>query len=295
MNDPGAHLRAASGWQNNREANIMTLWVRYQTQQGEVGFGTLAGSTSGTLADATSGMPAEATVTEYAGDMFAEPHATGRVHALHELRLLSPCQPGKIVALWNNFHALAAKLGKAVPKHPLFLIKPSTSLAGPGQAIRRPPSYAGKIAYEGELGIVIGRRCSAVTPAAAADYIFGYTCINDVTAGELLNEDVNFAQWCRAKGYDTFGCVGPAIATDLDWRAAHVVTTLDGVERQNYALSDMVFSPHEQVSRISHDMTLMPGDVIACGTSLGIGSIKEGGCVAVTIAGVGTLSNVLAG
>ncbi len=273
----------------------MTLWVRYQTQQGEVGFGTLAGSTSGTLADATSGMPAEATVTEYAGDMFAEPHATGRVHALHELRLLSPCQPGKIVALWNNFHALAAKLGKAVPKHPLFLIKPSTSLAGPGQAIRRPPSYAGKIAYEGELGIVIGRRCSAVTPAAAADYIFGYTCINDVTAGELLNEDVNFAQWCRAKGYDTFGCVGPAIATDLDWRAAHVVTTLDGVERQNYALSDMVFSPHEQVSRISHDMTLMPGDVIACGTSLGIGSIKEGGCVAVTIAGVGTLSNVLAG
>jgi 2-keto-4-pentenoate hydratase/2-oxohepta-3-ene-1,7-dioic acid hydratase in catechol pathway len=256
----------------------MKLWIRYQMEDGAIGFGVLEGDI----------------VTQYQGDMFGTAVATGRVLELGRLTLLSPCVPSKVVALWNNFHALAAKLGKTVPKHPLFLLKPSTSLAGPHDQIRRPAGYTGKIAYEGELGIVIGRRCSDVSVAGAADYIFGYTCINDVTAGDLLNEDVNFAQWCRAKGYDTFGCVGPAIATGFDWSAASVVTTLDGVERQNYSLSDMVFSPAEQVSLISRDMTLLPGDVIACGTSLGIGSIKDGATVAVTIAGIGTLSNALA-
>ncbi len=132
-----------------------------------------------------------------------------------------------------------------------------------------------------------------MSTADAADYIFGYTCVNDVTAGDLLNEDPNFAQWCRAKGYDTFGCIGPAIATDFEWAGASVVTTLDGVERQNYPLSDMVFSPAEQVSMISRDMTLLPGDVIACGTSIGIGSIKDGATVEVSIAGIGMLSNTL--
>jgi len=256
----------------------MKSWVRYKALQGTTRFGVIEGDT----------------IVEYQGHMFDQATPTGMVHALTEVTLLSPCVPSKIVALWNNFHALSAKLGKAIPTHPLFLIKPSTSLAGPGDPIRRPLSYTGKIAYEGELGIVIGKRCSNVSVADASDYIFGYTCVNDVTAGELLNQDSNFAQWCRAKGYDTFGCIGPAIATTLDWTTLHVVTTMDGVERQNYPLADMVFSPAEQVSRISQDMTLLPGDVIACGTSLGIGSIKEGTRVDVTIAGIGTLSNTLA-
>jgi len=255
----------------------MKRWVRYTMGRDTAGFGVLDGDA----------------VSEYEGDIFGKPVATGRVHQLDALTLLSPCVPGKIVALWNNFHALSAKLGKSIPKHPLFLIKPSTSLAGPREAIRRPVGYGGKIAYEGELGIVIGRACSNVTVAHAPDYIFGYTCVNDVTAGDLLNEDPNFAQWCRAKGYDTFGCIGPAIATGFEWAGANVVTTLDGVERQNYPLSDMVFSPAEQVSMISRDMTLLPGDVIACGTSIGIGSIKDGATVEVSIAGIGTLSNTL--
>ena len=208
--------------------------------------------------------------------------------------LLSPCAPTKIVALWNNFHALAAKLGKQAPIHPLFLIKPGSSVAGPGEPIQRPASYKGKIAYEGELGIVIGRDCKDVPESEAADYIFGYTCVNDITAAEVLNEDVNFPQWCRAKGYDTFGCLGPVIVPDLDWSHVRVITRLDGVERQNYALSDMIFSPAEQVSRISHDMSLLPGDVIACGTSLGVGSIKDGSTVEITIDGIGSLVNALA-
>ena len=173
-------------------------------------------------------------------------------------------------------------------------IQPPMSGNGPGAPIRRPKGYSGKIAYEGELGIVIGKRCTNVSPEEADDYIFGYTCINDVTAVDLLNEDPNFAQWCRSKGFDTFSCIGPVIKRNFDWRNANVVTRLDDVERQNYPISDMIFTPAEQVSMISHDMTLMPGDVIACGTSIGVGSIKDGSTVVVSIDGIGALPNQLA-
>jgi len=202
--------------------------------------------------------------------------------------------PSKIIALWNNFHALGAKLGKQAPAHPLFFVKPATTVIGPGESIRRPAGYSGKILYEGELGIVIGRRCKEVPVSAAAQYIFGYTCVNDVTAAQILDENPDFAQWCRAKGYDTFGCLGPVIATELECSRAQVTTRLDGVERQNYPLSDMIMTPLELVSRISHDMTLLPGDVISCGTSLGVGSIKDGAAVEVSIEGIGSLTNTLA-
>jgi 2-keto-4-pentenoate hydratase/2-oxohepta-3-ene-1,7-dioic acid hydratase in catechol pathway len=253
-------------------------WVRFRAADGSSGFGVLHG----------------ADIEVYAGDMFAMPRATAVTVDAGSVALLPPCLPSKMVALWNNFGALAAKLGKAAPSHPLFLLKPGTSIVGPGAPIRRPTGYAGKIAYEGELGIVIGRRCKDVSAAAAADYIFGYTCVNDVTAADILNETPDFAQWCRSKGFDTFGSIGPSIATAFDWLEARVVTTLGGVERQNYPLSDMLMSPFDLVSGISHDMTLLPGDVIACGTSLGVGSIKEGVEVEVSIEGIGRLSNTLA-
>jgi 2-keto-4-pentenoate hydratase/2-oxohepta-3-ene-1,7-dioic acid hydratase in catechol pathway len=255
----------------------MSSWIRFHSSDGSVGFGVLE----------------DDCVAEYEGDMFGAARATGSRRRLDDVRLVSPCAPTKVIALWNNFYALAEKLGKAAPSHPLFLIKPPMSVIGPGQPIRRPTGYGGKIAYEGELGIVIGKQCRDVSVDEAAACIFGYTCINDVTAVELLNEDPNFAQWCRAKGFDTFSCIGPAIRTDFDWRNAHVVTRLDDVERQNYPLADMIFSPEAQVSMISHDMTLMPGDVIACGTSVGVGSIKDGAEVSVSIEGIGALSNVL--
>ena len=208
--------------------------------------------------------------------------------------LLSPCAPGKIVALWNNFHALAAKMGKAAPSHPLFLLKPSTSVIGPLESIRRPAGYAGKIAFEGELGIVIGKRAKDVPQGKAGDYIFGYTCVNDVTASDVLSENGDFPQWARSKSFDTFCCLGPVIATDFKSAGINLTTRLDGAERQNYALSDMIFPPHELVSLISHDMSLLPGDVIACGTSVGVGSIKDGVTVEVSIDGIGSLGNTLA-
>lgn len=254
----------------------METWMRFMSSDGGIAFGRVE---NGYL-------------HEYEG--IDQPVPTGAVLSLRALTPLAPCAPGKVVALWNNFHALAAKLGKAVPAHPLFLIKPAGSVIGPGEAIRRPSSYAGKIAYEGELGIVVGKRCRDASLEAAEAAIFGYTIVNDVTAAELLNENPDFPQWCRAKGFDTFCAIGPAIVSGFDWRAARVVTTLDGAERQNYPLADMVLTPAEQVSMISHDMTLEPGDVIACGTSLGVGSIRDGATVTIAIEGIGELANTLA-
>lgn len=255
----------------------MTQWVRFRSADGEVGFGEFERDR----------------IREHAGDMYGAHSPTGRVLPLATITILCPCTPSKIIALWNNFHALAAKLGKAAPKYPLFLIKPASCVIGPSEAIRRPAGYAGKIAYEGELGIVIGKICSNVSVDEASSYIHGYTCVNDVTASEVLDEDPNFAQWCRSKGYDTFGCIGPAIASDLDWSTLNVITRVDGVERQNYPLQDMIFSLHELVSHLSHDMSLLPGDVIACGTSIGVGSIKDGATVEIAIEGIGTLVNRL--
>jgi 2-keto-4-pentenoate hydratase/2-oxohepta-3-ene-1,7-dioic acid hydratase in catechol pathway len=263
------------------ELSAMTVcgvhWLRFRCLEGRIGFGVL-GSDG---------------IREFSGDLYESPRPSGRTLPLDTVTLLAPCVPSKIVGLWNNFHALAVKLAKAAPVHPLFFIKPGSCAIGPGQPIERPAAYAGKIVYEGELGIVIGRRCKNVAVSEAAGCIFGYTCVNDVTAIELLNESPDFAQWCRSKGFDSFGCVGPLIATEFDWAAARVTTRLDGTERQNYPLSDMILSPLEQVSQISHDMTLLPGDVIACGTSLGVGSIKDGATVEISIEGIGTLSNRL--
>ena len=255
----------------------MIRWARFRANDGRVGFGIVE---------------AEG-ILEHEGDMFGSPRPTGRTMRCEAATLLSPCVPSKIVALWNNFHALGAKLGKGPPRHPLFLIKPGTSVIGPDEAIARPASYPGKIAYEGELGIVIGKSCKDASPGAAADCILGYTCVNDVTAAEILNENADFAQWCRSKGFDTFSCVGPVIAADLDWRRARVITRVQGVERQNYPLSDMIIAPIDLVSLISRDMTLLPGDVIACGTSLGVGSIKDGAAVEICIDGIGSLRNSL--
>jgi 2-keto-4-pentenoate hydratase/2-oxohepta-3-ene-1,7-dioic acid hydratase in catechol pathway len=255
----------------------MTCWARFRSNEGRLGFGAFAGDR----------------VTEYRGDLFESPEPTQKQLARDEFTLLSPCLPSKVVALWNNFHALAAKLGKAAPLHPLFLLKPGTAVIGPGEPIERPTGYGGKIAYEGELGIVIGRRCKDVSVSEAPGLILGYTCVNDVTAAEVLGENGDFAQWCRSKGYDTFCCLGPVINTDLDWSRARVITRLDGVERQTYPLSDMIMSPAELVSGISHDMSLLPGDVIACGTSLGVGSMKDGATVEISIEGIGSLTNRL--
>ena len=123
------------------------------------------------------------------------------------MRVRTPCDPSKMICLWNNFHELAAKLGSAAPDEPLYLLKAPSAFAAHGDTIHRPKSYAGKVVYEGELGIVIGRRCSYVSEAEAPDHIFGYSCINDVTAADLIGKTPAFPQWTRAKSFDRFRCI----------------------------------------------------------------------------------------
>lgn len=253
----------------------MTTWLRFSAN-GTSGFGTLEGDA----------------IAVHEGCMFTGATPTGARLPLAEVTLEAPCAPSKIVALWNNFHQLAAKLNVAEPAEPLYLLKATTSVAAPGATVRRPAGYAGKTVYEGELGIVIGKTAANISEEEAAGHIFGYTVVNDITAADILNRDPTFPQWARAKGIDGYGPFGPWIVTGFDPAAAHVRTILNGQERQNYPLADMIFPPARLVSMLSRDMTLNPGDLIACGTSLGVGTMKEPqNEIVVEIDGVGTLRN----
>lgn len=224
------------------------------------------------------------------GDMFTDAVFTENVLQIENVKLLMPVQPTKIIALWNNFKALGDKLQLDVPAEPLYFLKPPNSWLNPGEVIRQ-PKQVGKIVFEGELAVVIGKVAKDVSEKNALQHVFGYTCVNDVTHSDLLNRDASFTQWVRAKGFDTFCPFGPAVVTDLDPQSLVVKTTLNGSVRQEFPISDMRFSVAQLVSRISHDMTLMPGDLISCGTSLGVGSMKPGSDIKIEIAGIGILSN----
>jgi 2-keto-4-pentenoate hydratase/2-oxohepta-3-ene-1,7-dioic acid hydratase in catechol pathway len=255
------------------ERALVRHWMRFK-HAGREGFGVLNGNT----------------VHEWRGDMFGECEATGTIIALAEVQPLTPTRPSKVIALWNNFKALGEKLSLPVPAEPLYLLKTPNSYHPHGAAIRA-PRCAGKVVYEGELGIVIGKTASGVAEADALSHVFGYTCANDVTVADILNRDASFAQWVRAKGFDTFCPMGPVVATGLDPAELRVVTRLNGDVRQDYPISDMRFSVAQLVSLISMDMTLLPGDVILCGTSVGVGSMKPDSHVEVEIAGIGCLAN----
>jgi len=257
----------------SRKGFAMTRWVRFHAADGD-GFGRLDGDT----------------IEVFAGDLFASPRSTGTTRRLADVRLSMPVRPGKTIAVWNNFHALIAKMNLRVPPEPLYFIKAPNSYLDPGAIIRK-PACDSRIIFEGELAVVIGRETRAVGERDANDHVFGYTCANDVTAVDILTRNPDFAQWTRAKGYDTFCPFGPALQTELDVSSATVRTWLDGVQRQAYPLSDMVFSIPQLVSRISRDMTLFAGDMILCGTSVGVGVMKPGCTVEIEIDGVGRLSN----
>jgi 2-keto-4-pentenoate hydratase/2-oxohepta-3-ene-1,7-dioic acid hydratase in catechol pathway len=253
----------------------MTRWIRFE-HAGQIAFGALDGDS----------------ITIHSGDMFAGATPTDdRVQAA-DVKVLTPCDPSKMICLWNNFHQLAAKNNLERPEEPLWFLKAPNAYWPTAQPIRRPPTYSGKIIYEGELGVVIGKKCFNIAEHEACSFIFGYTCVNDVTAVDILRKDKSFEQWARSKSFDTFGIFGPVIATGLDSETLSVRTVLNGKERQNYPVSDMFFPPNKLVAAISRDVTLLPGDIIACGTSLGAGTMREASNVVdVIIDGVGTLSN----
>jgi 2-keto-4-pentenoate hydratase/2-oxohepta-3-ene-1,7-dioic acid hydratase in catechol pathway len=252
----------------------MARWARFTAADGSAGFGQIDGES----------------IRVFDGDLFDRPRATGATRRLADVRLTMPVRPTKVIAVWNNFRALLVKLKLKVPPEPLYFIKAPNSYLDPGATIRK-PACDSRIVFEGELAAVIGKTAAAVTEDAALSHVFGYTCANDVTAVDVLTRNPDFAQWCRAKGFDTFCPFGPAVATGLDLGAVRVRTLVDGGERQNYDLGDMVFSVAQLVSRISRDMTLYPGDMILCGTSVGVGVMKPGNTVEVEVDGIGRLGN----
>ncbi len=252
---------------------MTTHWVRFALD-GTQGFGMLKGDQ----------------IRVCGGSMFSGATPTGQVVPLGAVRLLMPVVPTKVIALWNNFHALGDKLNLPEPPEPLYLLKSPNSFLEPGGVIRHPGGEC-KVVFEGELAVVIGKTCKRVSEGDALDHVLGYTCVNDVTAADILHRDASFAQWVRAKGFDTFCPFGPSVATGLDPATLVVRTLLDGVERQHYPISDMRFSVQQLVSLISQDMTLDPGDLILCGTSVGVGSMKPGSTVEVEIDGIGKLTN----
>jgi 2-keto-4-pentenoate hydratase/2-oxohepta-3-ene-1,7-dioic acid hydratase in catechol pathway len=254
----------------------MARWLRY-THDDRGGFGRLDGDR----------------IAVHTGDLFCDPTPTGETLALAEVTLDLPCRPSKLIALWNNFHAAAEKQGLARPENPLFFVKPPNTYRASGAAVTIPEGV-GRLLFEGELGIVIGRRGRDLTPEAAADHIFGYTCVNDVTALEVLKADPSFVQWTRSKGFDGFGPFGPVIATGLKPDDLSVAVRVNGRERQRYPVADMIFKPHEIVALVSRGTTLEPGDLIACGTSNGAGPIPKGATVEVEIDGIGILSTPFA-
>jgi 2-keto-4-pentenoate hydratase/2-oxohepta-3-ene-1,7-dioic acid hydratase in catechol pathway len=195
--------------------------------------------------------------------------------------------PGKIICVGRNYRAHAAELANAVPDEPLLFFKPPTAIIAAGAPIVRPRGWE-RVDFEGELGVIIGRRCRRVTRETALDYVFGYTIVNDVTVRDLQKKD---GQWTRAKGFDSFCPVGPVIATDVDPAALRVVTRVDGVVKQDAPTSDMIFDVATIIAVAARVMTLEPGDLIATGTPAGVGPIVAGNVVEIEIAGIGTLSN----
>lgn len=208
--------------------------------------------------------------------------------ALKEVRLLAPCEPGKVLCIGRNYAAHAAELGNPMPKEPLLFLKPSSSIIGPEEAIVL-PTYSNRIEHEGELTIVIGKKCAHLGDEAdPLAYVFGYTCLNDVTARDLQKADIQFT---RAKGFDTFCPVGPCIETQLDPRNVLVECRVNGQLRQSGNTSLMAYPIAFLVRWISRMMTLYPGDLIATGTPAGVGPLVPGDVVEVSAAGVGVLRN----
>lgn len=218
--------------------------------------------------------------------------ATGESAKLQDISLCAPLEPSKIVCIGLNYHAHveASFSADKAPEYPLIFLKPPSSIIGPDDKIVH-PSQSERVDYEAELGVVIGKVARSVSVEDAEKHIFGFTCVNDVTARDLQKKD---GQWSRAKGFDTFCPVGPWIVTDLKWRDVLVEGILNGTVMQSGRTSQMIFNITYLISYISSVMTLVPGDLISTGTPSGISPMKPGDKIEVRVEGIGSLTNMMA-
>jgi len=211
---------------------------------------------------------------------------------LREAKVLSPVIPSKIVCVGRNYRDHAAELGNDVPKEPLIFLKPPSSVIASGEGIRY-PKLSSRVDFEGELGIVIGKRASRIGPDEdVRQYIRGYTLVNDVTARDLQKSD---GQWTRGKGFDTFCPVGPFVSSDIDPISGDLLleTYVNGVKKQSGNTRDLIFPIPELLRYITACMTLEPGDLIPTGTPAGVGPLQIGDSVEIKIEGLGVLVNTV--
>jgi 2-keto-4-pentenoate hydratase/2-oxohepta-3-ene-1,7-dioic acid hydratase in catechol pathway len=244
--------------------------VRYR-HQGEVGFGIMEDETVAAIAPHPFG------AFEYTGERFP----------VEQARLLAPVLPSKVVAVGRNYADHAREMGGEVPADPVIFLKPSTSVVGPDDAIVR-PGWAGRVDYEGELAVVIGRLVRRLDQGNAIQAVLGFSCANDVTARDLQKVD---GQWARAKGFDTFCPLGPWIETDLDSSDLAVRTLVNGQPRQQARTSQLEHGVASLLAFVSRVMTLLPGDVLLTGTPAGVGPLEPGDRVEVEVEGIGVLAN----
>jgi 2-keto-4-pentenoate hydratase/2-oxohepta-3-ene-1,7-dioic acid hydratase in catechol pathway len=213
---------------------------------------------------------------------------------LAQASLLPPVQPSKIICVGRNYREHAAELGHEVPQEPLLFFKPPSSLLPPEGTILR-PKVSARTDYEGELGVVIARRCHKLDGSDdVRPYILGYTCVNDFTARDLQNKD---GQWTRAKGFNTFCPVGPVVADGINidpWAGVQVETRVNNEVRQSGNTRDFIFPLDVVIRYISQIMTLEPGDLISTGTPKGVGPVVAGDTIEVSIEGIGQLRNLVA-
>jgi 2-keto-4-pentenoate hydratase/2-oxohepta-3-ene-1,7-dioic acid hydratase in catechol pathway len=224
------------------------------------------------------------------GEPFAGLKPTGAVRRTADTAFLTPCRPTKMVAIWRNSRSLIEDRGERATSDLCWVLKPPSSFAGTGDAIVL-PGAARRVIFEAELGVVIGRRCRKVSLSDAPEVIAGWTAVNEVTATDIVQREPLFQQHGRAKGFDTFGVFGPVIETELDLDKVAIRAWQNGELRQDFGIGDFVRHPYQIVSELSHDMTLEPGDVIACGSSLGVAPLASGDVVRIEISGVGRLEN----
>ena len=249
----------------------VTRYVRYSGSGGAISFGILTGDT----------------IRELKGDLFAKPTETGRSVRLSDVRLLAPCVPSKVIAVGLNYKSHLGERPTAT--YPGLFAKLPTSIVGPGANIEMPPD-SNNLHFEGELVVVIGRTAANVTVADAPKYVFGVTAGNDVSEREWQKADL---QWFRAKASDTFGPLGPAIVTGLNYGDLLLQTRVSGEVLQSQRTKDLIFDVPTIVSYISRYVTLEPGDVIYTGTPGSTKAMKPGDVVEVEIEGIGILRNTV--
>ena len=213
---------------------------------------------------------------------------SGARYPLADVRLLAPVLPSKVVAIGRNYADHAREMGGEPPAEPVIFLKPSTSVTGPGDAIKYPVKLTDRVDFEGELAVIIGRLCRQVPRERAEEVVFGYTCANDVTARDLQARD---GQWTRAKGFDTFCPLGPWMETGTNPSDLELTTTVNGAIRQQARTSELLWDVPGLIAHVSQVMTLLPGDVLLTGTPAGVGPLTDGDEVSVTIESIGTLTN----